>query len=106
MLSVTREYELAKGGRFYAQTVCDQEHQKEEKDMRRTESILKEYREAGFERRLSLFLECPALRTQFIEIDQSEVDVKSRVKAGRCKRTAICLPLLSKLTGLFPKSLL
>ena len=74
--------------------------------MRRTESILKEYREAGFERRLSLFLDCPALRTRFIEIDQSEVDVKSRVKASRGRRKALCLTVLSKLTGLFPKPLL
>ena len=40
--------------------------------MRTTESILEEYRDADCERRLSLFLECPPLRTEFIEIEQSE----------------------------------
>jgi hypothetical protein len=40
--------------------------------MRITESIVKEYREADLEKRLYLFLECPALRATFTEIDQSE----------------------------------
>lgn len=70
--------------------------------MRRTESILEEYREAGFEKRLSLFLECPALRTRFIEIDQSEGVAKNRVKTARCKKTNPCRALFSKLGGLFP----
>ena len=40
--------------------------------MRSTESIVEEYRKADLEKRLYLFLECPALRTTFTEIEQSE----------------------------------
>ena len=40
--------------------------------MRSTESIMEEYRKADLEKRLYLFLECPALRAKFTEIDQSE----------------------------------
>jgi hypothetical protein len=40
--------------------------------MRSTESIVEEYRNADLEKRLYLFLECPALRARFTEIDQSE----------------------------------
>ena len=40
--------------------------------MRITESIVKEYQKADLEKRLYLFLECPALRATFTEIDQSE----------------------------------
>ena len=40
--------------------------------MRSTESIVEEYRKADLEKRLYLFLECPALRAKFTEIDQSE----------------------------------
>ena len=40
--------------------------------MRSTESIMEEYRKADLEKRLYLFLECPALRATFTEIDQSE----------------------------------
>jgi hypothetical protein len=94
------------GWRFHHQTVYEREHQKEDKDMRRTESILEEYREASFEKRLSLFLECPPLRTRFIEIDQSESGAKNGVRMARCTRTAICLALWSKLAALFPKSVL
>ena len=41
--------------------------------MRNTETILEEYRSADVDKRLNLFLECPALRTIFMEIDQSEM---------------------------------
>ena len=41
--------------------------------MRNTETILEDYRSADFDKRLNLFLECPALRTEFMEIDQSEM---------------------------------
>jgi len=34
--------------------------------------ILKEYKRSNLEKRLNLFLECPSLRTRFIEIDQGE----------------------------------
>jgi hypothetical protein len=40
--------------------------------MKSTESIVEEYRKADLEKRLYLFLECPALRVTFTEIDQSE----------------------------------
>jgi hypothetical protein len=40
--------------------------------MKSTESIVEEYRKADLEKRLYLFLECPALRAEFMEIDQSE----------------------------------
>ncbi|MBC8432245.1 MAG: hypothetical protein H8D96_10020 [Desulfobacterales bacterium] len=51
--------------------------------MNSTESILEQYREADFERRLNLFLECPALRTRFVEIDQSESSGSSSLEASR-----------------------
>ena len=41
--------------------------------MRSTESILAEYKRTDLEKRLNLFLECPSLRSRFMEIDQSEV---------------------------------
>jgi hypothetical protein len=41
--------------------------------MKRIEDILEEYRGADVEKRLNLFLECPTLRNEFMEIDQSEM---------------------------------
>ena len=38
-----------------------------------TESILEEYSRADFDKRLNLFLECPSLRTWFIEMDQRKM---------------------------------
>lgn len=40
--------------------------------MTRRKNILEEYRKADLDKRLNLFLECPSLRTRFLEIDQSE----------------------------------
>jgi hypothetical protein len=40
--------------------------------MTRSESILEEYRRGDLDKRLNLFLECPALRSRFLEIDQSK----------------------------------
>ena len=51
--------------------------------MRSTESIVEEYRQADLEKRLYLFLECPALRAKFTEIDQSD-------SAPDVRRTACC----------------
>ncbi len=51
--------------------------------MNSTESILEQYRDADFEKRLNLFLECPALRTRFIEIDQSESSKSSSLEVSR-----------------------
>jgi hypothetical protein len=48
-----------------------------------TESILEEYRRADFDKRLNLYLECPSLRTWFMQIDQGEmVGVCSRETSG------------------------
>jgi hypothetical protein len=44
----------------------------EDKEMTRRKNILEEYRKADLDKRLNLFLECPSLRTRFLEIDQSE----------------------------------
>ena len=35
--------------------------------------ILEEYKRSNLEKRLNLFLECPSLRTRFVEIDQGEM---------------------------------
>ena len=40
--------------------------------MQSSTEIIKEYKTADSEKRLYLFLECPGLRTEFIEIDQCE----------------------------------
>jgi len=45
---------------------------KEGKEMTRSKNILEEYRRGDLDKRLNLFLECPSLRTEFLEIDQSE----------------------------------
>jgi hypothetical protein len=50
--------------------------------MRSTESIVEEYRNADLEKRLYLFLECPALRAKFTEIDQSENATARPVEYG------------------------
>lgn len=36
--------------------------------------ILEEYKRSNSEKRLNLFMECPSLRTRFIEIDQGEAE--------------------------------
>ena len=40
--------------------------------MTKSKNILEEYRRGDLNKRLNLFLECPSLRTRFLEIDQSE----------------------------------
>ena len=40
--------------------------------MTRREKILEEYRKGDLEKRLNLFMECPPLRSRFLEIDQRE----------------------------------
>ena len=45
--------------------------------MTRIENILEEYRKGDLDRRLNLFLECPSLRTEFLEIDQGEAVCRS-----------------------------
>jgi hypothetical protein len=53
--------------------------------MRSTESIVEEYRKSDLDKRLYLFLECPAFRAEFTEIDQSE-------SAQEITRIACCDP--------------
>jgi hypothetical protein len=50
----------------------DQAQQMEDKEMKRSNNILEEYRKGDLEKRLNLFMECPTLRTRFLEIDQGE----------------------------------
>jgi hypothetical protein len=40
--------------------------------MTRNENILEEYKKGDLEKRLNLFMECPPLRSRFLEIDQRE----------------------------------
>jgi pimeloyl-ACP methyl ester carboxylesterase len=50
----------------------EQPLKKEGKEMSKSINILEEYRKGDLDRRLNLFLECPSLRAEFLEIDQSE----------------------------------
>ena len=72
--------------------------------MRSSQSILEEYREADFEKRLNLFLECPSLRTEFIEIDQSEVVETNQREVSCCGGIPLCASLWSRLNGLLVKN--
>jgi hypothetical protein len=49
----------------------------EDREMTRSENILEEYRRGDLEKRLHLFMECPPLRSRFLEIDQSETAAES-----------------------------
>jgi len=40
--------------------------------MTKSKNILEEYRRGDLNKRLNLFLECPSLRTRFLEMDQNE----------------------------------
>jgi hypothetical protein len=71
--------------------------------MRSGQSILEEYREADFEKRLNLFLECPSLRTEFIEIDQGEVVETNQRRVFCCGRISVCPSIWSRLNGLLVK---
>ncbi len=51
--------------------------------MTRRKNILKEYRKADLNKRLNLFLECPSLRSRFLEIDQSETAGESLLVASQ-----------------------
>ena len=49
--------------------------------MNQIDQIVEEYKSSDFEKRLNLFLECPSLRTRFLEIDlNSEDDAASAKK--------------------------
>ena len=51
--------------------------------MTRSKNILEEYRRGDLNKRLNLFLECPSLRTRFLEIDQSETAGESLLVTAR-----------------------
>ena len=51
--------------------------------MTRRKNILEEYRIADLNKRLDLFLECPSLRSRFLEIDQSETAGESLLVASQ-----------------------
>lgn len=40
--------------------------------MKDHESIMEEYKKGDFEKRLNLFLECPILRGEFLQIEQDD----------------------------------
>jgi hypothetical protein len=58
-------------------------------EMRSTDIVLQEYREANLEKRLNLFLECPSLRNRFVEIDQGEIIGKSSFATFNDEDTAV-----------------
>ena len=43
--------------------------------------LIEDYRAADFEKRLYLFLECPELRDDFIEIDQTKTNSQATAPA-------------------------
>jgi hypothetical protein len=51
--------------------------------MTKSKNILEEYRRGDLNKRLNLFLECPSLRTRFLEIDQSETAGESLLVTAR-----------------------
>jgi len=51
--------------------------------MTKGKNILDEYRGGDLNKRLNLFLECPSLRTRFLEIDQSETAGESLLVSAR-----------------------
>jgi hypothetical protein len=53
--------------------------------MRNNKNIIKEYRNADFEKRLYFFLSYRSLRDEFLEIDQSETSVGFSAKPIRIK---------------------
>ena len=53
--------------------------------MRDNKSIIEEYRNADFEKRLYFFLSYRSLRDEFLEIDQSDASVKFSAKPIKIK---------------------
>ena len=51
--------------------------------MTKSKNILEEYRRGDLNKRQNLFLECPSLRTRFLEIDQSETAGESLLVTAR-----------------------
>lgn len=52
--------------------------------------IIEQYRQADFEQRLSLFLECPAFRDEFVGIDRKEGEERTsaNLEAKRIRNRA------------------
>lgn len=44
--------------------------------MRNVKTIIEEYQKGDFEKRLNLFLECPTLRDEFMQIEQDEASAQ------------------------------
>ena len=44
--------------------------------MRDPNRIIEEYQKADFEKRLNLFLECPPLRSEFVQMEQDEASAQ------------------------------
>jgi len=53
-----------------------------EDSMKNMQQLIEDYRAADFERRVYLFLECPELRGDFIEIDQGQADTRAAVSSN------------------------
>ena len=51
------------------------------------QDIIERYRQADFENRLSLFLECPAFRDDFLHIDQTDAKMKETGKIASRSKT-------------------
>jgi hypothetical protein len=51
--------------------------------MTKSKNILEEYRRGDLNKRLNLFLECPSLRTRFLEMDQNETAGESLFVTAR-----------------------
>jgi hypothetical protein len=64
--------------------------------MRNLESIIREYRKADSEKRLHLFLDCPSLRNEFIEIElHSGTKEKKSVSANNSIKPSVWRRMLS-----------
>ena len=64
--------------------------------MRDLESIIREYREADSDRRLHLFLDCPSLRNEFIEIElHSATSEKKSISENSSRNPSVWRRILS-----------
>ena len=64
--------------------------------MRDLESIIRKYQEADSEKRLYLFLDCPSLRNEFIEIElHSGTQKKKSVSDNSSRKPSVWRRMLS-----------
>jgi hypothetical protein len=64
--------------------------------MRDLETIIREYREADSEKRLYLFLDCPSLRNEFIEIElHSDTQERKSVGDNSSRKPSVWRRMLS-----------